>query len=596
MTKNKVSINIISSFNHANFAGLLKNSDHLLWDVNEVDYNQVFQTLTNSEAKLWKRRANITLIWTTPESVSPEFNKLQNGNFINPNLIKSEVDYFCSCLKSIKKFSDIVLVPNWILKQPNETSLALSYTKDSGLDYNLSFMNYYLSEQISNEKNIYILNSSKWLANCGITKTYSSKSWYLMKTPFSNDFFKEAISDLTNLYGSIKGLNKKLLILDLDDTLWGGVVGEVGWKNLRIGGHDYLGEAFRDFQVRIKSLKNQGVLLALASKNEESIAIEAINSHPEMLLSKNDFVTYRINWEDKAKNIAEMVEELNLGLQSVVFFDDSAFERERVRESLPEVLVPELPKDPTDYVSFLSKLHCFDTIHITEEDKKRGDLYKSEFKRTDLKRKFKSLSDWINTLDLTVELENIKEKNFPRTLQLLNKTNQMNLSTRRLSEKEFGEWIKKKSNYLWTLRAKDKFGNYGIIGILSISTKNKIAHLVDFVLSCRVVGRFIEESAIQFLKDFCHKNNIEKINQHTNLKPCFFCAWWNIFFFGTSLHSQISFICLIKGGFKLHAQSQYILIFLDNFMRFQIVVGGFWRVLDGSRVVSGDVRVSGLFA
>ena len=511
MKKNKASINIISSFNHANFVSLLKNSSSFDWEVNEVDYNQVFQTLTNSNAKMWKQRVNITLIWTTPESISSEFQKLQNKNEANSDIIKKDVDYFCSCVKSIKKYSDIVLVPNWILKQPNETSLAFAYSKGFGLEYNLSFMNYYLSEQLNKEKNLYILNSSKWLLNCGASSAYNSKLWYLTKTPFSNNFFKQVISDLSNLYGSIKGLSKKLLILDLDDTLWGGIVGEVGWKNLRIGGHDHLGEAFRDFQIQIKSLKNQGIILALASKNDEATAIKAINSHPEMILSMEDFVTHRINWEDKAKNIIDIVNELNLGLQSVVFLDDSPFERARVQEALPEVLVPELPKDPTDYNTFLSKLRCFDKTHVTDEDKSRSNLYKSESKRIKLKQQLKSLSDWIKTLNLTIVIENIKNENTPRAVQLFNKTNQMNLSTRRLSEQEFNHWVKVDSNNLWTIRAADKFGDYGIIGILSISTKNNIATLVDFILSCRVVGRYIEETMIEFLKEFCQENNVNKI-------------------------------------------------------------------------------------
>ena len=512
MKKNKVSINIISSFNHANFVSLLKNSSNFDWEVNEVNYNQVFQTLTNSNAKMWKQRSNVTLIWTTPESISSEFQKLQNKNEANSDIIKKDVDYFCSCIRSIKKYSDIVLVPNWILKQPNETSLAFAYSKGFGLEYNLSFMNYYLSEQLNKEKNLYILNSSKWLLNCGASSAYSSKLWYLTKTPFSNNFFKQVISDLSNLYESIKGLSKKLLILDLDDTLWGGIVGEVGWKNLRIGGHDHLGEAFRDFQIQIKSLKNQGIILALASKNDEITAIEAINSHPEMILSMEDFVTHRINWEDKAKNIVDIVNELNLGLQSVVFLDDSPFERARVQEALPEVLVPELPKDPTDYNTFLSKLRCFDTTNITEEDKIRADLYKSETKRTKLKQKLKSLSDWIKTLNLTIVIENIKNENTPRAVQLLNKTNQMNLSTRRLSEQEFNNWVQIHSNSLWTIRAADKFGDYGIIGILSVSIKDSVATLVDFILSCRVVGRYIEETMIEFLKEFCKQNKVNKIN------------------------------------------------------------------------------------
>jgi FkbH-like protein len=512
MKENKVSINIISSFNNANFSGLLKSSKNFSWSINELGYNQVFQTLTNSNSKIWKKRRNITLIWTTPESISSEFKKLENGNIINPNKIKDEVEYFCSCVESVKKYSDIVLIPNWILKQQNEDSLTLSHLKNSSLKYNLSLMNQCLYEKFYKAENLYILNSSKWLTNCGSIKAYNSKLWYLMKNPFSNDFFKEAILDLENLYTSIKGQNKKLLILDLDNTLWGGIVGDVGWKNLRLGGHDHLGEAFQDFQTKIKSLSKNGLLLALASKNDEAVAIEAIEKHPEMILSMNDFVTHKINWDDKAKNISEIVDELNIGLQSVVFFDDSPAERDRVKKTLPEVFVPELPKDPTDYFAFLSKLRCFDTTHISAEDKVRGKLYKVENKRTSLKKKIKSLSQWIETLELEILIENIKKENKPRCLQLLNKTNQMNLSTRRLNEQEFVNWINKNSNYLWTVRAKDKFGDYGIIGILSLSMKDKVVHIVDFILSCRVVGRCIENVLIEFVKDFCRHNKISKIN------------------------------------------------------------------------------------
>jgi len=512
MKKNKISINIISSFNHSNLVGLLKNNKSYSFEINEVDYNQVFQVLTNPKDKIWKKKSDITLVWATPEDIFPEFKKLIYNEKINPDILKDQVVSFGTYLKSIKKNSDFVLIPSLILKQPVESNIALGYSINRGLDYNLSLVNHVLSEQLNSEKNFHLLNSNKWLSNCGVKNAYNSKLWYLMKCPFSNDFFKEAISDISNFYKSSLGFVKKLLILDLDDTIWGGIVGEVGWKKLRIGGHDYIGEAFHDFQSRIKSLKNHGILLAIASKNEESNAIEAINKHPEMVLKMDDFVAYKINWNDKAKNIAEMVKELNLGLQSTVFLDDSPFERERVKEILPEVYVPDLPKDPTEYSNFLSKLRCFDLTHVSEEDKTRGDLYKSEFKRKKLKQSNKSLSKWIETLGLEIIIENINSKNSPRALQLLNKTNQMNLSTRRMTENEFQKWIQKKINYLWTVRAKDKFGDYGIIGILSMSIKEKEAYLVDFVLSCRVVGRFIEEAIIQFLKDFCSKNNIKKIN------------------------------------------------------------------------------------
>mgnify|MGYP000971934571 CR=1 FL=1 len=511
MKKDKVSINIISSFNHANFIGLLRNNNDFKWQINDSNYNQIFQTLSDKRLNVWKKKSDISLIWSTPESISPEFKKLLNYEKGNKNLIKKDIDIFFNCLKNVKKNSDVILIPNWILREPNESSIALSFSNKLGIEYHLSYMNYYLSELINKEKNIYLLNSTKWLANCGSEVTYNSKLWYLMKSPFSNEFYSEAILDVVSIFKTLKGLSKKLLVLDLDNTLWGGIVGEVGWKNLRIGGHDYLGEAFKDFQYKIKSLKNYGILLALCSKNNESTALEAIEKHPEMVLKLDDFVSYKINWNNKAQNILDITKELNIGLQSVVFFDDTPYERAYVKQSLPEVTVPNFPSDPVNYSSFLSKLRYFDTSFISKEDKKRADLYKSEFKREKIKQNLKSHSQWLKTLELKITIENAKSENLLRTHQLLNKTNQMNLSTRRLSEKELNSWTNKSSNKLWTIRAKDKFGDYGIIGILSISIKNKSAKLEDFILSCRVVGRDIEKVMIEFVKDYCQNAKIEKI-------------------------------------------------------------------------------------
>tara|TARA_B100000795_G_scaffold252484_1_gene222073 strand:- start:557 stop:2242 length:1686 start_codon:yes stop_codon:yes gene_type:complete len=511
MIKDKVSINIISSFNHANFIGLLGNNNDFKWQINDGNYNQIFQILSDKKLNIWKKKSDISLIWSTPESISPEFKKLLNHEKANKNIIKKDIDFFFNCLRTVKKNSDIILIPNWILREPNESSIALSFSKKLGIEYHLSYMNYYLSELMNKEKNFYLLNSTKWLTNCGSEATYNSKLWYLMKSPFSNEFYNEAILDVVSIFKTLKGLSKKLLVLDLDDTLWGGIVGEVGWKNLRIGGHDYLGEAFKDFQYKIKSLKNYGILLALCSKNNESTALEAIEKHPEMVLKLDDFVSYKINWNNKAKNILDITKELNIGLQSVVFLDDTPYERAHVKESLPEVTVPNLPLDPVNYSSFLSKLRYFDTSFISKEDKKRADLYKSEFKREKIKQNLKSDSQWLKTLELKITVENAKSENLPRTHQLLNKTNQMNLTTRRLSEKELNSWKNKSSNKLWTIRAKDKFGDYGIIGIVSISIKNKSAKLEDFILSCRVVGRNIEKVMIEFVKDYCQKAKIDKI-------------------------------------------------------------------------------------
>ena len=186
MKKNKISINIISSFNHSNLVGLLKNNKSYSFEINEVDYNQVFQVLTNPKDKIWKKKSDITLVWATPEDIFPEFKKLIYNEKINPDILKDQVVSFGTYLKSIKKNSDFVLIPSLILKQPVESNIALGYSINRGLDYNLSLVNHVLSEQLNSEKNFHLLNSNKWLSNCGVKNAYNSKLWYLMKCPFKD--------------------------------------------------------------------------------------------------------------------------------------------------------------------------------------------------------------------------------------------------------------------------------------------------------------------------------------------------------------------------------------------------------------------------
>ena len=204
---------------------------------------------------------------------------------------------------------------------------------------------------------------------------------------------REAAADIRAAFVGLRGAAKKLLVLDLDDTLWGGIVGDAGWENLRLGGHDPQGESFADFQRAIKNLKRRGVVLALVSKNEESVALEAIRNHPEMVLKEDDFVGWRINWTDKARNIAELATELNLGLQSVVFIDDNPVERARVREALPEVFVPEWPEDKLLYASAFGQLRCFDAPPSVERiSSERGCTRKSASATTSRRRSARSTS------------------------------------------------------------------------------------------------------------------------------------------------------------------------------------------------------------
>ncbi len=293
---------------------------------------------------------------------------------------------------------------------------------------------------------------------------------------------------------------RKLIVLDLDDTLWKGIVSE-----------EYIAPLTK-FQRALKDLQERGVMLALCSKNVESIALEGFVT-PGMVLLEDDFVARRINLGDKAENIRSLTQELRVGLQSVVFIDDSPFERGRVKEALPEVLVPDWPAPVDDdaYVEALEALSCFDTSKPTEEDLMRTQMYERERERAKSKSQSSTLEDWLKTLGTQLVIEPLNEENFPRTLQLLNKTNQMNLSTRRLSEAEFREWTSTIMNEVYTFKVSDRFGDAGLTGILSVTFWGDDLIIKDFVLSCRVMGRLVEEAMIAYAIKLARDNDMPYI-------------------------------------------------------------------------------------
>jgi FkbH-like protein len=237
-------------------------------------------------------------------------------------------------------------------------------------------------------------------------------------------------------------------------------------------------------------------VLGLVSKNEESTALEAIRKHPAMVLREEDFVAHRINWQDKARNVADLAAELNLGLQSVVFIDDNPVERARVREALPEVLVPEWPADALRYPQALLELDCFDIPSVTEEDLRRSEMYRTERARSAAQADVGSLDDWLMSLGTVVRAEPLGPATIVRATQLLNKTNQMNLSTRRMTEQELLAWSQEPGHALWTISVSDRFGHAGLTGLLSLDVDGETGRLVDYVLSCRVMGRKVEEAVL----------------------------------------------------------------------------------------------------
>ncbi len=465
---------------------------------------------------------DVLVVWTRPEAVISGFRRLTQNDAVDEPEIIQEVDEFCDLILKAAAGYKTVLIATWVVPT-YQRGLGVIDARKGGAYRTLTAMNLRLMTRLEAATGVFVLNAQRWIETAG-RGAHQPKLWYMGKVPFHSDVFAEAARDIKTAISAVSGNSRKLLVLDLDDTVWGGIVGDAGWENLRLGGHDSVGEAFVDFQHAVKDLKRRGILLAIASKNEEAVALEAIRCHPEMVLSEEDFVGRRINWQDKARNIADLALELNVGLQSVVFIDDNPVERDRVREELPEVLVPEWPEDKLLYASTLRALRCFDTTGLSEEDRDRSQLYRAERQRETLRVEVGSVEDWLKGLNIEVHVARLGPANILRTTQLMNKTNQLNLSTKRYTEAELSRWAKSPDHDFWSVSVSDRFGDAGLTGIVSLEYEHDIARISDFVLSCRVMGRKVEETLLHIALTGARKRGARRIQARyvptKKNKPC----------------------------------------------------------------------------
>ena len=434
-------------------------------------------------------------VWVQPHAACPSFARLLYSEDMAPGDIEMEVDAFCELLLSIKDTARSLLVPSWMRPASHRGAGLLDFRLPGGLSRALLEMNTRLARNLERAGNAYVLDANQWL-HWSDGDPHDPRAWFFTKSPFAPGVYRRAAAAVKAARDTLRGASKKLLIVDLDETIWGGIVGEIGWEKLQVGGHNPSGEAYQEFQRTIKALNRRGVLLAIASKNDPKNVEDAFEHHPEMILRTSDFAARRINWRDKAQNIVEIVDELGLGLDSAVFLDDNPAERARVREALPDVYVPDLPDDKMRYAGFLLSLACFDTPAITQEDRERTAMYAQAHARTKTRGAMSSIQEWVRSLNTRLNIDRLNAANLVRAVQLLNKTNQMNLTTRRMSESELLAWTAVPGNAFFTVRARDRFGDLGLVGLLGMTSSGPVALVTDFVLSCRVLGRLIEETLL----------------------------------------------------------------------------------------------------
>jgi FkbH-like protein len=339
----------------------------------------------------------------------------------------------------------------------------------------------------------------------------AGRYWYAAKYPFATGMIPLYADNVMRIIAAQTGRSRRVLVLDLDNTIWGGIVGDDGIEGLALGSGSPLGEAYSALQRMALSLKERGIILCVSSKNDEAIALDAFRNHPEMILKEDDIVAFRVNWEDKAANIKAIADTIDLGLDAFVFLDDNPAERKRVRDALPSVAVPELPEDPSDWLSVFQAAGYFEQAGFSKEDQLRAGFYKANALRAAQLERIGDHDDYLRSLGMTLSIAAFDSAGRKRIAQLISKSNQFNLTTRRYSEAEIAAMQSNPDIFTLQARLEDIFGDNGMISAVICRQTGPRWEVDTWIMSCRVLGRRVEETILQHLVEQARLKGITEI-------------------------------------------------------------------------------------
>jgi FkbH-like protein len=374
-------------------------------------------------------------------------------------------------------------------------------------------INYRLAAKARDAKNV-LLNDVDFLAaSVGRAQWLDARMWNMAKTPCRLEHLPLLAQSLLDTVFAASGMFVKCVVLDLDNTLWGGVIGDDGLEGIALGEFDE-GEAFVAFQQFIRELKRRGIILAVVSKNEHANAVLPFREHPHMVLKEEDISVFVANWDNKADNIRQVQKTLNIGFDSLAFLDDNPFERNIVREFLPEVVVPDLPEDPSLYLQTLAGLNLFETASFSAADLERANQYREETQRELTKTQFTNINDYLISLRMEIRLERFNAFNLPRIAQLIQRSNQFNLMTRRYGEAACEAMMTDPSFAPLTLRLADKFGDYGLISVVILKPAGDDVEIDEYLMSCRVLQRGVESFTMNNIFSYATRIGAKRVVGH----------------------------------------------------------------------------------
>ena len=513
--KNKIRIAFVGSFTLNGFEETMQvqcNDEKINCITYNSPYNQFNQEILDENSNLYKFKPDIIFLLIDNRSILE--NSFYFSNINSENEKKKYTDEKFNEINNLiktftKKSHSKIIIANFVI--PTYTPLGIYESKiEYGIKEIILDLNKKLKELSRNIDLCYVYDFNSFVTKFGEKNILDYKKMNYGDIKINFDIIPHLIYDFLGYVKPILGLNKKCLVLDLDNTLWGNIIGEDGIEGIKIGPYPE-GRSFVEFQKVIKALSENGIILAINSKNNQKDAMKAINEHPHMILREKDFSCIKINWNDKISNMREISNELNIGLDSIVFFDDDPVNRELLRMSIPEINTVELPKDPSTYAQILRNLNDFNTLKITKDDTQRKIMYKQEQNRQKLESSTENLNEYLKKLDIKIKIKLDDKFSISRISQLILKTNQFNLTTKRYQEEEIREFVKDETMIVGCSEVEDKFGENGITNVFIIKTKPNEWIIDTFLLSCRIMGRGIEEGIIGKILEIAKNKGIEKI-------------------------------------------------------------------------------------
>ncbi len=479
-------------------------------DLFEAEYNQVYQQFMDPDSELYKHDAEFIVLFQSTHKFCEKHSLLPTQE---QTTVADERLRFVESVAELPQLQGKKLI---CMNYPEiEDTVFGSYANkvESSFSFQVRKLNYGLMELAQQHPNLFICDIAGLQNKFGRDFMFDANIYVSTEMVLSVDAVPYVAGRVMDIICACKGQFKKCLILDLDNTLWGGVIGDDGLEGIQLGHGLGIGKAFTEFQMWVKKLRQRGIIICVASKNDEDKAKEPFLKHPDMILKLDDIAVFQANWETKVDNIRTIQSILNISFDSMVFLDDNPFERNIVRENIPGITVPELPEDPAEYLEYLYSLNLFETANYSSEDKDRTKQYQVEAKRVSLKKTFGSEADFLKSLNMVSNVNGFTPFNTPRVAQLSQRSNQFNLRTVRYTEADVKAFADDDRVVDLSFTLKDKFGDNGLIAVVIMkATDNSENLFIDtWFMSCRVLKRGMENFTLNTMVEEARRRGYKKI-------------------------------------------------------------------------------------